>query len=183
MKQFIFGYGSLVTLASIEASLKHRLAVGDYYFARLNDWQRMWSLFVDNNDERIIRYFTEPSTGKRADVLIRTLDINPRPGSYVNGVIYSVTMAELKLLDEREDIYQRVDVTSSIAPAHKESKVWAYRGRDDVRSQYATGDKAIIPRAYFDGVIGGFDAIDQKEEFLATTTTKLEWIRELNRIT
>jgi hypothetical protein len=107
-----FGYGSLVSRASIAETLGHDAAPP--VPARLAGWRRRWSLVRDN--ARAEKGF-EPIEGDPFDYCLglnleRALEAPA--GEWPNGGLIEMTAAELDRLDLRELRYDRVDVTGDI---------------------------------------------------------------------
>jgi len=132
---YVFGYGSLIHPASVNRTLGRAEAPADMQPAELSGYQRCWQLLVH-------RRFTDDPPGLTTPCVV--LDIAPREGATMNGVLVPVTQAELKLLDRREAKYDRIDVTDHIAP-RPDRPVYTYVGRP--RHTRPPAD-AVIPGVY-----------------------------------
>jgi len=92
MKNFIFGYGSLIERASrLRTAPTAELA----YPAIAHEFQRGWYAQMPEDFSSISPTY---------------LGCYPLKNAHVNGVIYEVTEAELEATDEREEGYKRVEV-------------------------------------------------------------------------
>jgi hypothetical protein len=156
--QFVFAYGSLVP----------DLARGDDSAAsvcRLRDHRRMWNVAMDNT-VTLPRYkhYVDAHDGSRPDVLVTFLNVRAAPGHSVNGVLIGVDDAELRVLDKRERNYERREVSAAIEPPCH-GHVWTYFGRPEACSRFAEGagvGRAVVDRAYLDGVRAGFAALGRE---------------------
>jgi hypothetical protein len=97
--ELVFGYGSLVNLASLARALgRAAMAPADVTPARLAGWRRVWTssdlVVVDGRELRA-----------------RFLDLAPRAGARVNGVLVRVSLEELASLRVRERGYREHEVT------------------------------------------------------------------------
>ena len=125
----VFGYGSLVSRASVAATLGHDGAAP--VPARLAGWRRRWSLVRDN--ARAEKGF-EPIEGDPFDFCLG-LNLEPAPDAaddeWPNGALIELTAAELDRLDLRELRYDRVEVTGDVRTAGTASfnAVYAYTAK------------------------------------------------------
>lgn len=107
-----FGYGSLMSRASVAETLGHD-AVPPIP-ARLAGWRRRWSLARDN--ARAEKGF-EPIEGDSFDYVLG-LNLERAPGApedeWPNGGLIEMTGAELDRLDLRELRYDRIEVTADV---------------------------------------------------------------------
>jgi hypothetical protein len=110
-----FGYGSLVSRASIAETLGHDAAAP--VPARLAGWRRRWSLVRDN--ARAEKGF-EPIDDDPFDYCLG-LNLERGPGApedaWPNGGLIEMTAAELDRLDVRELRYDRIEVTGDVRAA------------------------------------------------------------------
>jgi hypothetical protein len=112
MSLAVFGYGSLVSRASIAATLGHDAPRP--VPARLADWRRTWTLVRDN--ARAEKGFA-PIDADPFDFCLG-LNLERAPGAaddaWPNGALIELTEAELDRLDLRELRYDRVEVTADV---------------------------------------------------------------------
>ena len=110
----VFGYGSLVSRASVAETLGHDAAPP--VPVRLAGWRRRWSLVRDN--ARAEKGFA-PIDGDAFDFCLG-LNLERAPeateGEWPNGALIELTAAELDRLDLRELRYDRVEVTDAVRP-------------------------------------------------------------------
>jgi hypothetical protein len=108
----VFGYGSLVSPASVAETLGHDAPAP--IPARLAGWRRRWSLVRDN--ARAEKGF-EPIEGDPFDYCLG-LNLEPVPEAprdrWPNGGLIELTAVELDRLDRRELRYDRVEVTADV---------------------------------------------------------------------
>lgn len=117
----IFGYGSLMNLKSAEKTLGRPLARADALPATLRDYVRRWDLAA---------WVVLEEAGEHGAVPAVFLNIAPRPGSRVNGILIRVNAQELARMDAREKNYVRVDVAPLIEP-RPIGRVFGYVGRKE----------------------------------------------------
>jgi hypothetical protein len=106
------------------------------------------------------KYYVDPLTGSRPDVLVAFLSISPTIGGRVNGRLVEVSGGELDELDRRERNYSRVDVSAAVQPA-VDGVVWAYIGRPAAVERLERGlasGRVVIPDHYYADVRRGFAA-------------------------
>jgi len=111
MKNYIFGYGSLIEEASrLRSTPKANIAIP----AKVNGFKRGW-------------FSRTGASGLSTTFLGCTNDSNSRS----NGVIYEVSEEDLKLTDSREKGYKRIkinfeDITFYSEQINENSAVWIY---------------------------------------------------------
>lgn len=164
---FVFAYGSL-------------LADAHGRRCTLQGWERCWGVAMDNR--RTLpgyRYFLDRATGERPELYVAFLDIRPRAGARVEGMVFP---ADLAALDVRERNYARVDVTGAV---DCEGPVWAYAGLDEARERCAAGRRAgtaVVWDAYVERVRAGFAAHGALADFDATTVPPGVPVRALREV-
>ena len=136
----VFGYGSLIHPDSANRTLRRPEPPHDFQPATLRGYQRAWRLHVR-------RHFADAPPDRQTDCVV--LDIVPRPGMTMNGVLIPVTTDELARLDQREAHYDRVDVTGAIEPAPPHTVI-TYAGKDEHTHPPAD---AVIAETYLRVVI------------------------------
>lgn len=149
---FLFGYGSLAGVSP------------PGYVTELRRFRRCWGVAMDNSETIPGYKYYVDGDGVRPEVYVAFLDIRPDPGATVNGTCIPVEPEEIRRIDARERNYARMDVTDAIdAPL---GRVWAYVGSADGRRRLSHGresGRAVISRAYLDGVAAGFRALGPPE--------------------
>jgi hypothetical protein len=115
----VFGYGSLVSRASVAETLGHDAPAPAP--ARLAGWRRRWSLARDN--ARAEKGF-EPIDGDPFDFCLG-LNLERAPDApeeeWPNGGLIEMTAEEVERLDMRELRYDRVEVTAHVRGAEAEA--------------------------------------------------------------
>jgi gamma-glutamylcyclotransferase (GGCT)/AIG2-like uncharacterized protein YtfP len=166
VQQYIFGYGSLIEQAS-----RMRTSPAAMYVlpARVRGYVRGWWARTGAIG------FTTTFVGAVAE-----------KSTSVNGVIYTVSEAELKASDEREQGYKRVDVTGNVeilsGGAAPKDKVWIYINdfkKGELEKSLPTPQFPIV-QSYVDICLTGClqieqgfpDAGDFASEFITST---LKW--------
>lgn len=162
--QFLFGFGSLVSDADT-APTRELSLLG--YVADLHDYLREWGVAMDNRvDIPGYKYYVEGGRGEpRPDVAVAFLDIREAPGGIVNGVCQPTSDAELKLYDQRERNYGRIDVTAKITP-RPPGTVWAYVGTREsrMRARVARREgRLVVQASYKKTVEDGFRELGDDE--------------------
>ncbi|MGH2918606.1 MAG: gamma-glutamylcyclotransferase family protein [Solirubrobacteraceae bacterium] len=161
-QSFVFGYGSLV-----ESS------VGQVP-CRLEGHRRRWGVAMDNTiDLPGYKYFVDPRTGKRPELFVAFLDIEPAPAGSVNGTAFAVSDATLAQLDARERSYARLDVTAMLRE-DLGGRVYAFTGRPDARERCAKARRegsVVVSSEYYAGVRDGFARLGDAalEDFTSST--------------
>lgn len=170
MKEYVFGYASLVGLR------------GDYSGARgeapqpgrLRDFRRRWGVVMNNwEGEEGGKHFLDPETGERPRIRVAYLDLYAQPAGVVNGLALPVDAERLAALDAREANYERVEVTRAFEPPLL-GRVFTYVGlpaaRGRCRLGAADGD-VVVSSAYVSAVRHAFKGLapDGLDEYERTT--------------
>ena len=156
----VFGYGSLFSVASLERTLG-RPYQGPFLPVSLEGWRRRWNVWMKNATYEYRdgdRWITPPR--------IFYLNVEPRPGSTVNGVLFVANDSDLARLDARESIYDRVDVTSQLRGATVHGgAAWAYQGKPEfVADPPASPEHGAVRRTYVDILDAGFRSMGPEFE-------------------
>jgi cation transport regulator ChaC len=169
MKLAVFGYGSLVSRASIAETLGHDAPAP--IPARLAGWRRRWSVYRRNaaHEKTFARVDGEPFEH------IVGLNIERAPGApeseWPNGVLIELAEAELERLDGRELRYDRVEVTEGVvADGACFDRVYAFTAKESHFAEETPTD-AIIIASYVRACEAAFGELGPGawEGFLATT--------------
>lgn len=163
----VFGYGSLVSRASVGATLGRPAPAP--VPARLEGWRRRWSLVRDN---RTAEKGFEPLAAGRFDHCLG-LNVEPDPTGAgrgaPNGALIELTEAELDRLDLREIRYRRVDVTTAFAPAGFD-KVVTYTARAE-HFAATPPERSVVIATYLTAVEAAFAELGDGELATFRTTT------------
>ena len=175
----MIGYGSLMSLSSLEQSLGRKYE-GPTYQIHLTGYERAWTHLRPFNEPQ-----ANPADNVRFDVCyfqddVRIpidgaveLNICPQKKSRINAVLYVIPSQDLIKFDKRERTYKRVDVTDKIEEYRFEGgKVYVYVGLPDHQEKSAPDPKRyILFKEYLDQVTSACDRIGKtfKAEFEAST--------------
>ena len=154
---YVFGYATIADATDhlVLRSASSRAPV----YGHVHGFRRAWTAAVDNRASTTDhKHYVDPSTGKRPDVVVVTLNLEPDGATSVNGIAVPVDDAMLALFDRREHFLHRIDVSASFTPA-QELPIWAYTANDSslelYRSARADG-RALIRQSYHDRVLRTF---------------------------
>jgi len=171
MSLAVFGYGSLVSRASITETLGHDAPAP--IPARLSGWRRRWSVYrVNMAHEKVF----ERVDGEPFEHVVG-LNVERAPDApeseWPNGVLIELTEAGLTRLDTRELRYDRVEVDPSHAitdESHGFDRVYVFTAKDGHFAE-ETPPGSIIIASYVQACEAAFNELGPRawEEFLATT--------------
>ncbi|SRR5205814_10677584 len=140
----LFAYGSLFCRGSLEQTLGRPYPL-PLVVCRLRGWRRVWDVAMPNRT-----FFSDTSTGRLYPAGILYLNIDRRAASWVNGVLIVAGAAELELLDRREWIYARQDVTNDVDGVSVSGRrVFAYVGKPEHRVSTGTSPAEVAVRASY----------------------------------
>ena len=133
MFAWVFGYASLVA-APEPGALQ----------GRLHGYRRFWGAAMNNwEGGEGAKHFLDRGTGERPRIRVAYLDVEPRGGSWVNGVAIAVDEERLAAFDAREINYERIDVSGAFEtaepPAAGSLRVFTYIGLDAARERCRQG--------------------------------------------
>lgn len=151
----LFGYGSLLNLASLERTLGRRYD-RKRYACRLQGWRRAWDSLCPN--ERF--YFEKPGGERCYPRNILYLNVRPSPAA-VNGVLYVISEQDLPGFDEREAFYDRVKITGSLLDIDvRGGEAYVYVGREPhLMNQPMPAEHAAIRASYIAIVENGLQEL------------------------
>lgn len=118
----LFGYGSLVNLASLAQTIGREPDAVQYVL--LHGWKRDWGVRCDNlpRGRGRVRLMNGEYPAH-----IRALNIQPASNAApVNGIVFSVDEDDLAALDGREVCYNRIEVTHQIEGEHPFDLIYTY---------------------------------------------------------
>lgn len=158
----MFGYGSLVSPASLASTIGRTATIGtDMHVAQLDGYRRAW-----NYGSAVLRGdWVDDAGTPTVGGLVVSLGIVPTPGEAINGVVFAVDANEIADLDWRERAYDRVDVTDAVtlidgsASEQLDDPVAVYVPRPDAIARYERhrdAGTAGIRRSYWDLVEAAF---------------------------
>ena len=169
MRLAVFGYGSLVSSASIAETLGHEAPAP--VPARLAGWRRRWSIYrVNTAHEKVFERLDGEPFEHVVGLNIERSPDTPEEG-WPNGALIELTQAELERLDLRERRYDRVEVTGEvIADGVAFDRVYAFTAKEG-HFAAETPPNAIIMATYVAACEAAFNELgpEEWETFLATT--------------
>ena len=104
----MFGYGSLVNLASMEKTLNHEYS-GPIILSYLKNWQRGWSVVMPNSF-----FYEETPKGPYFPKYILYLNVTQSEGDEVFGALFVIKKDEMAGFKQREWIYDFYDVADQL---------------------------------------------------------------------
>lgn len=139
---YLFGYGSLISAASVSKSLRRSVQPEELLACQLGGYRRDWEIAIPVifDDEY------------EANALF--LDVQPTADSFVNGVLLQVSADELAILAAREAQYDTIEVTANIRYTENTgavdplaSQVFTFCGKPQHRTG-ATAGECVLPARY-----------------------------------
>lgn len=181
-KQYIFGYGSLVSPEDVFRTLGRRVEL--IYPVQLRGWVRDWGVVVDITKTHRTFDLNEDCPTHIAALNIRRPEPGERPTD-PNGVLFEVTDDDLAKIDIRERCYERMDVTGDIADGPEDAIIYAYSGLEAHLLIRGEDLEVVIPKPYQDIVVRGFTALGPSiyEAYMDSTLISDLVVRDLGMIT
>jgi len=151
----IFGYGSLLSVPSLERTLG-RVYAGPFVVCDLDGWRRSWDVAMPND-----RYFARVGVESVFPREILYLNIRPALGEIVAGVLFVISEQDLAAYDGREWIYERVAVTNALrGVCVNGGEAWAYVGKPEfIRRGVMSWHDAAVRASYLSIVESGLTAL------------------------
>lgn len=164
---YVFGYGSLVSLVSLEETLQRDL-VPDRdgpFMATLRDYRRAWNVGSQQESDAD-RWFEKPD-GTRQSGVAAWLGISSASGSTCVGAVVRVSSRELGRFGDREKSYSQKDVTHLVSWPERVNVdncvVYTYVPLPDSETALMKGcetGEAFVSREYLDLVAQAFVDIE-----------------------
>ncbi len=173
-KVALIGYGSLMSIASMERTLGH--AYTDKFLPiHINGFERVWNFAVPNNGTRgpnLFYYIMAGDTIYPKSVI--ALNIQENRSMSMNACLFIIDTLELKMFDAREFGYARIKLNDKIKEFEMvNGDVYAYKALPDFTIKVSDNPKDnVIPRSYIKIVEeDGLLALGQKfrDEYYAST--------------
>ena len=163
----MIGYGSLLSIASMERTLGERYD-GPLHLVRVAGWRRGWDVQMPNT-RFAYRVAGDLVTAER----VLYLNVRPVADSHINAALFVVSSAALALFDEREWVYDRIDVKDAIEGVRiTGGGAWMYTAKpENLWRQPSHPPQAIIRRTYLDILDAAHADLgpDFEREYEATT--------------
>jgi hypothetical protein len=188
----MIGYGSLMSLQSMEQTLGHKYTDSAYQI-HVVDYIRGWTYFRPINDPQVtstegFKYYgflLQNNDSIPFDGMVN-LNIGTKKGSRMNCILYLITQEDLNKFDKREIGYQKVDVTDKIEEYNiKGGKVYVYEHVPDQQHESSFDGKSyILVKEYVDLITQACDTIgkDFRAEFDKSTTPPTSQIVSYKKI-
>ena len=175
----MIGYGTLMSVKSLEQTLKHKYN-DSLYQVHLINYIRGWTYFVPINDppkkstedSRYYGFILQGNDSIAFDGMVN-LNIEPKEKSKINCILYIISEEDLLKFDKREFGYQKVDVTNQIEEYNFiGGKVYVYEHFPETKeiSKIDT-NKYILVKNYVDFITNACDSIGKifRNEFDEST--------------
>jgi cation transport regulator ChaC len=144
----IFGYGSLLSRASLERTLGREYTPA-LQTASLRGWRRTWDVRQPNR-----AFYAETDAGHFYPENILYLNVTAHPGSVLNGVIIVVMLEELLALDQREWMYDRLAVTKDFQDARiNDGDVFLYVAKPEFVIRNVRSPRTAAVRATYLAIV------------------------------
>lgn len=134
----MIGYGSLISLKSMESTLGHQYK-DSAYLIHLNGFIRAWTSYRPLNDPKESNskypkfngFILENNDSIPFDGIVQ-LNVESQENSKINCILYIISDEDLIKFDKREIGYERIDVTDRIEEYNIfGGKVYAYQQAPD----------------------------------------------------
>lgn len=162
----IFGYGSLLSIASLEKTLGRNYS-GPFIACELEGWRRSWDVAMPNKEATKKPgqwiFYAETSSGRMYPDNILYLNVRRISGSRINGTLFVVNSQDLRGFNEREWIYNRVDATNQLHGASVEDgTAYVYVARPEyVMTNVASPAQAAVRKTYLEHLERGFNNLGE----------------------
>ena len=174
-KNYIFGYGSLVNLTSLQKTKGDAdLDSINYCYCHLLKHVRIWNVGMDNSKQiKGYKYYVNPIDLQQPDVFVTFLNVQESPDHAVKGILFEVSQEELLLFDQRERQYSRKDITD-LLDIEIDGNAWVYTGLPDSMKRFEKAfenNRAVISQAYQELVNSAYQSLgeDDLTEFVNST--------------
>lgn len=156
MRNYVFGYGSLMSSYSASRTLGRAPTM---QFARLAGYRTAWNVASHAHEGNRLGRKAVQSDGLQYDGIIVPIGLEEGDSFSTSGVVFEVSRRELELLDVREVNYDQKDITSAICwlanvVPNQEFKVYTYVPKissiNALRDALANGTKIIVMKSYLE---------------------------------
>ena len=163
----MIGYGSLMSLKSMESSLGRQYD-DSVYTVHLNGFARAWTsyrLFNDPNGSdpgrpRFYGFILQNNDSIPFDGIVQ-LNVESRENKSMNCILYILSNEDIISFDKREFDYERVDVTDKIEEYNiTGGKVFMYQQKPDIYSKSIINkSKFIVVKEFMESITTACDEI------------------------
>jgi hypothetical protein len=170
-EHILVGYGSLLNKQSLEKTFGGNYDK-PYISAQLFGYQRFWNVFTPNEGEKAFKYLNGKDTIQPEKIIYLNI-AETKPEDSLNVCLFVVNDEQLKAFDEREWVYNRVDVSSKIPnnPFEPNRPIWVYVGKKEYLIE-KRDSVAVIRKTYVDLVQEGVKNWGKDFENQYNTTTE-----------
>ncbi|HUA58650.1 MAG TPA: gamma-glutamylcyclotransferase family protein [Verrucomicrobiae bacterium] len=170
-EEAILGYGSLLCKGSMEKTLG-RPYDGPFRACRVAGWRRSWNVFLPNRGEFVDERGVAPAK-------IVYLNVRRDAASAVNGVLFVVPAGALAGFDQREWVYDRVDISRELECLEFRGRAWMYVARPEYLVHGGQFPDYAVRQSYIDIVEQGLTELGAgfRAEYEASTdAVPREWV-------
>ncbi len=137
---YLFGFGSLINLASAQKSFKRVLSQDDLIPVKIKGYERVWNALesIQFEEEKVNGVF---------------LNIQKNENSILNGVVIEISQEELEILKLREKNYSCITIKSSdVINKTFDSDLIAFMTTNEEKLAKIGDVNTYIPNKYIDVV-------------------------------
>jgi hypothetical protein len=155
---YIFGYGSLVNIASAQKSFKRELKHEDFIPVVVSGYKKVWNsieCIVFDADEEIVNGIF--------------LNLQKDESESTNGVLLKITPEEFEFLKLREKNYSCIEI-NSVQDFVADEKVYTFMTTNEAKIAKDGDSSCFIPRKYIGLLEDGLEPYDKqfKKEFITS---------------
>jgi hypothetical protein len=162
----LVGYGSLLSLPSLERTLG-RSYTGPFLPCAVRGWRRTWDAAMPNRT-----FHEDGPAGPMTPETILYLNVRRDPQTSLPAIVFVVDQQELQAYDQRESIYDRVDVTDDLDVRVEGGRAYMYVCRPEhCLSDVRSAEKGAIRATYLQIVENGLAQLgeDFRRGYVAST--------------
>lgn len=145
---YLFGFGSLINLASAQKSFQRVLTQNDLIPVKIKGYERVWNALesIQFGEEKVNGVF---------------LNIQKKEDSILNGVVIEISKEELEILKLREKNYSCITIKSSdVLDKSFDDDLIAFMTTNDKKLAKIGDTNSFIPAKYIEVVKEGLKNYD-----------------------
>ena len=145
---YLFGFGSLINLASAQKSFQRVLTQNDLIPVKIKGYERVWNALesIQFGEEKVNGVF---------------LNIQKKEDSILNGVVIEISKEELEILKLREKNYSCITIKSSdVLDKSFDDDLIAFMTTNDEKLAKIGDTNSFIPAKYIEVVKEGLKNYD-----------------------
>ena len=139
----MFGYGSLLSIRSMERTLG-RPYDGPFIPCAVDGWRRTWDAAMPNRT-----HYAEIDGSRMYPEAVLYLNVRREAGTMLNGTLFLVDETALAGFDKRESIYDRVDITPLLSGVVAGGPAYMYACRPEYRVTNVKSPRQAAVRATY----------------------------------